>query len=41
MSSKRKIAIVLVVLALAAIAAVVLLKMQEYRVGVDYYSGLR
>ena len=41
MSAKRKIAIVLVTLALAAIAAVVLLKMQEYNAGLDYYSGLR
>ncbi len=41
MSKGRKIAIVLVILALVAVAAVVLLKMQEYSVGVDYYSGLR
>ncbi len=41
MSKGRKIAIVLVLLALVAVAAVVGLKMSEYSAGVDYYSGLR
>jgi len=41
MSKTRKIAILLVVLALVAVAAVVGLKMHEYNAGVDYYSGLR
>ncbi len=41
MSKGRKIAIALVLVALVAVAAVVLLKTNEYSAGVDYYSGLR
>lgn len=41
MSKGRKIAIALVVLALAAVVAVVLWKTQEYSAGVDFYNGLR
>lgn len=41
MSKGRKMAVALVLVALAAVAAVVVLKMHEYSAGVDYYSGLR
>lgn len=41
MSKGRKFAIALVVLALVAVAAVVVLKMNEYSAGVDFYNGLR
>ena len=41
MSKGRKIAIAVVLLALVAVAAVVLLKTQEYKAGVDFYNGLR
>ena len=41
MSKGRKMAIVIIALALVAVAAVVLWKTQEYQAGVDFYSGLR